>query len=529
MDPSWSPAFVYTSRNASPEPVLDTSYQSWLHVTPDLVVPDRHTKSRHLVSKLEAIKEALCVCNRAHSCNDQYGLTAPTRLLYVGRDETDEIRVVICSEEIELAQRSSATYAALSYCWGTCPALKSTKSNLASRKRGLSISAIPLTIRDAVRVTRDLGLHYLWVDALCILQDCNEDWERESQRMGEVYGHAFVTIFAFGARDCEGGLSSPADQKSSTELDKSRWRFMDEPLNHRAWALQEWHLSPRRLIFTSYDVVFDCLQGLKQDFGHGVYSHRFLPSSIPSPRDWSLLVMNYSSRELTNPMDKLPAISGLAQRFDKLSNGRNGRYFAGLWEAYLPDSLLWHRLKVPIFLPEPNPARPTAYRAPTWSWASINGTVEFARDMLLESEWDVMAQVISVDLRPAGDNNPSGPMIHRLGLRAQMKSLRKEFLKESDPVTTIPNEEFTDFLLDIPGSQSTEVRTGRIWGDCIMRPFKEGPRTLKFCGVMKDKRNDWVWGLLLVEVDHANFQRIGCGWCRSWWFEDAVEAFAEIT
>lgn len=521
MDPSWSPAFVSTSRNTSPEPVLNASSQS---------VPDQHTKSHHLISKLEAINDALCVCNKTHSCQEQNGLTLPTRLVDVGRHGTDEIRVVICSEEIELVRRPSAPYAALSYCWGTCPALKSTQSNLASRKLGFSVSEMPLTLRDSVRVTRDLGLPYLWVDALCILQDCEEDWKRESERMGEVYGHAFVTIFAFGARDCQGGLFSPADQKSPSESAVSQFRFKDEPLNHRAWALQEWHLSPRRLIITTYDVIFDCLQGPKQKFGHGAYSHRFLPSSILRPSDWEFLVINYSSRELTKPMDKLPAISSLAQYFDKSSNGRNGRYLAGLWEAHLPCSLLWHRISIPITLPQPNPARPTAYRAPTWSWASINGTVEFVSTTCQGKDRGVMAQVISVDLCPAGDNIPSQPMIYRLGLRSRMKSLQKDFLEETKSLsTTTPNEEFTNLSLRAQGSESTKPPAGVIWGDCIMRPFKESPKPLKFCAITTDKHDDWIWGLLLVEVDHANFQHIGCGWCLSSWFTDAVEAFAEIT
>lgn len=572
MNPSRSPFFVYNSRNPPPGPV-----------------PDRHAKSRHLISKLEKIKEALYVCNEAHSCKEQSGLTVPTRLLDVGEHGTDEIRVVISSEEIELIRRSSAVtpkenaskfagakkhvrairtrvnkqarfaklkarlrrfqkwrrnrpadgmegaYAALSYCWGTCPALKSTRSSLASHKRGLSVAEMPLTLRDAVRVTRDLGLRYLWVDALCILQDCEEDWRRESERMGEVYGHAFVTLFAFGARDCEGGLFSPADQKSPSKLTNSRLRFKDEPLNHRAWALQEWHLSPRRLIFTSYDAIFDCLQGPKREFGHGVYHHRILPSAIPSAWDWELLVINYSSRELTNPGDKLPAISGLAQQFEKISNGRSGRYLAGLWEAYLPSSLVWHRMSVSFNLPQPNRdlARPASYRAPTWSWASINGTVEFVRVLREEQHWDVVAQVISTDFCPAGDNNPSQPMIHRLGLRSKMKSLQKDLWEERESMTPGISSEFcTTLFLRGDGSQSTqdlEDLAGVIWGDCVMRPFKEGPRALKFCAIMRDKVDNWFWGLLLVEVGHASFERIGCGWCLSSWFEDAVDAFAGIT
>lgn len=525
MDPSWSPAAVDISRTASSEPVPNTSSQSEL-------APDRQTKSHHLISKLEALKNALYVCNKDHKCKDLIGLTVPTRLLYVSRHGTDNIRVVIRSEEAELTKRHPAAYAALSYCWGTCPALKSTRFNLADHKRGLSISEMPLTLKDAVRVTRDLGLLYLWVDALCILQDCEEDWQRESGRMGEVYGHAFVTIFAFGARDCQGGLFSPADQEPTPISDMPLLRFVDEPLNHRAWALQEWHLSPRRLIFTSYDAIFDCLQGPQQDFGNDIYSHRLLPSSTLSPMDWNFLVTNYSSRALTDPLDKLPAISGLAQSFDKFSNGRNGRYLAGLWESHLPLALLWRRISIPSLLSRLNSARPTAYIAPTWSWASINGTVEFVTGMHKEQNLDVVAQVTSVDWGPAADDNHSRPLIHRLGLRSQMKSLQKDSWVETKFLPTrFTSEEFTNIVLRAEGVQSTKgyKRRGTIWGDSIMRSFMEGPKSLTFCAIMTDQNHqDEVWGLLLVKVDHTTFERIGCGFCDSSWFEDAVEQFAEI-
>lgn len=527
MDPSWSPAAVDTPRSASSEPVPNASSQSEL-------APDRQTKSHHLISKLEALKNALYACNKDHKCKDLIGLTVPTRLLYVGRHGTDKIRVVICSEEAELMKWRPAAYAALSYCWGTCPALKSTRANLAYHKRGLSISEIPLTLQDAVRVTRDLGLLYLWVDALCILQDCEEDWRRESGSMGDVYGHAFVTIFAFGARDCQGGLFSPADQEPTPISDMPLLRFVDEPLNHRAWALQEWHLSPRRLIFTSYDAIFDCLQGPQKDFGNDIYSHRLLPSSTLSPMDWNFLVTNYSSRALTDPLDKLPAISGLAQSFDKFSNGRNGRYLAGLWEAHLPSALLWRRISIPSLISRLNSARPTAYIAPTWSWASINGTVEFVTGMHKEQNLDVVAQVTSVDLGPAADKNHSRPMVYKLGLRSQMKSLQKDSWVETKVLPTrFTSEEFTNLVLRAEGVQSTRGyrRRGTIWGDSIMRPFMEGPRPLTFCAIMTNKHQqleDDVWGLLLVEVDHTTFKRIGCGFCGSSWFEDAVEHLAEI-
>lgn len=84
MDPSWSPAAACTSDNTFPEPDSNSSSQSVLHATPE-PEPDRRITSGHLISKLETLKEALGVCNKAHSCKEQNGWTVPTRLLYVGR------------------------------------------------------------------------------------------------------------------------------------------------------------------------------------------------------------------------------------------------------------------------------------------------------------------------------------------------------------------------------------------------------------------------------------------------------------
>lgn len=509
MDPFRGGPVVGSRQNLRPEPELD-----------------QDGTSRRASPSLEAAEEALRTCDNAHNCKEQSGLTAPTRLLDVGQDVSDQIKVIISAEEDQLNQRTSKAYAALSYCWGTCPAFKSTQSNLSSRTRGFSLSEMPLTLQDAVQVTRRLGLQYLWVDALCILQDCKQDWQRESARMGDVYGHAFITIFAFAARDCEGGLFLPAEKISraaSPYIYPIEPRFMDEPLNLRAWALQEWYLSPRRLMFTSCGPIFDCLHGPEHEYicpFSNVYSHRPLPTCELKPLDWQMMVMNYSTRDLSHTSDKLHAIAGLAGQFDRLSDGRNGRYLAGIWEAHLPCSLLWVRYN------EPTPVREIVDRAPSWSWASIDGPINFV-GLREKGDWEVTAQILSCDLHLAVEEEPLGPATCRLRIRHPMKSLPKDGLK------VVPNlllrfktkEKVIDAELRLYSEGSLAAS---IWGDEAMNPFVEGPDALHFCAVMKSKVEARFWGLLLVEVSHATFQRIGCGWCVASWFEDAVERDAEI-
>lgn len=521
MDLLSNRAVFSTSRNASPEPEC---------TCPDLA-SDRSFTSYLFLSNLDTIKEALSRCDRTHSCKDQNALSLPTRLIDTGRHGTDEPRIIICSDEIDPTITASVPYVALSYCWGTCPALKSTRANLATRKRGFAISDMPLTLRDAVRATRDLGLRYLWVDALCILQDCREDWQRESARMGDVYGHAFLTIFAFGARDCEGGLFSPVGQKEHFSWEIPH--FQDEPLNQRAWALQEWYLSPRRLIFTFYHVTFDCYQGPPRRFGSPVDKQVSLspvdkqilpPTSMLESRDWDSLVSNYSSRALTNPLDKLPAIAGLAQRLDKLSQGQNGRYLSGLWEAHLPCSLLWRRQDSSWKLPGPTLTRPSAYQAPSWSWASFNGGIEFIEGQYRAGLFSVIARVTQVHPRLAMDSDPLGPSVYRLSICSPVKSLEKNHFREVRAEPLSPANRECTRVLWVSTTTAVDIR-----GDISdMLPFLEDARALKFCAVARNREDGRVWGLLLLQVDHATFQRIGCGWCFWTWFEDAVESVLEI-
>lgn len=76
-----------------------------------------------------------------------------------------------------------ANYVALSHCWGPEPPLKTTSKNRRQMERDLSWSFLPKTFQDAILVTLHLGMQYIWIDSLCIIQDDALDWDRESARM----------------------------------------------------------------------------------------------------------------------------------------------------------------------------------------------------------------------------------------------------------------------------------------------------------------------------------------------------------
>ncbi len=101
-------------------------------------------------------------------------------------------------------------YAALSYTWGPDPQLKTELETLSNHETGIGESALSKTIQDAVKVTRKLDLKYLWVDALCIIQNCPDNKPRELRKMTSIYKNATVTIIAQAAESAHKGfLVSP--------------------------------------------------------------------------------------------------------------------------------------------------------------------------------------------------------------------------------------------------------------------------------------------------------------------------------
>ncbi|CZR54151.1 uncharacterized protein PAC_04034 [Phialocephala subalpina] len=97
-------------------------------------------------------------------------------------------------------------YGALSYCWGYCQNFTTTKASLPNYILSIDFNALPRTLKDAVTTTRNLGLRYLWVDALCIVQDDREDKDAEITRMGNVYQNAIITIVAANSPGVECGF-----------------------------------------------------------------------------------------------------------------------------------------------------------------------------------------------------------------------------------------------------------------------------------------------------------------------------------
>ena len=262
--------------------------------------------------------------------------------------------------------------------------------------------SLPKTLQDAIIITRRLDLRYLWVDCLCIVQDDPEDVEKELSCMAEIYKYAYVTLSASSAKESrEGFLHRRAGYFGNVAPFRLRCRWSDgtvgsftvceelihrqtDPIDHRAWTLQERILSPRVLDYTCDQLLWKCRSRFFSDGGWPGSAQYFKDRDEDDTRaypallgayhptlfqNWNTLVMDYTRRQLTFPNDKLVAISAIAEEFASLCNSK---YLAGLWRKSFSEGLGWHVARAPI-------RRPSEYRAPSWSWASVNSQVEYTR------------------------------------------------------------------------------------------------------------------------------------------------------
>ena len=164
-------------------------------------------------------------------------------------------------------------YMALSHRWGIAHVLSTKQDNIQSHYAGIPIADLPRTFQDAVFVCSTIGLSFIWIDSLCIIQDDDKDWEREAEMMGDVYANAFCTISATAAEGSTDGFLKPRELTAPIRLDQSHPFFVTDGanvredvnksnLNSRGWVFQERYLSPRILHFAKSQVYWECGAGV---------------------------------------------------------------------------------------------------------------------------------------------------------------------------------------------------------------------------------------------------------------------------
>ncbi|XXG99951.1 hypothetical protein Hte_006292 [Hypoxylon texense] len=337
-------------------------------------------------------------CNRHPACAMQPDDFVPTRLIYVGGGK-DALK--LCDN---ISSGQNISWAALSHCWGGGEPLSLTKDALKGFKERINFLELPATFQDAVTVTQELGLAYVWIDSLCIVQDDKTDWEKDAARMGAVYSRAFVVISGASSPNPSTPylrpreeewlpkrfnfsvspgvsipiavrqrhlLAAPLDQGLLEPPFTSSWATLKKvgPLYGRGWCFQESFLASRILNFAPGAIIYECKTHRKSEDQLPPY-----PCTTPGTlgevtplEQWHMIVKSYTSRQLTFVKDKLPAIAGAAT---KMPQAVTSRYLAGLWSESLLLDLLWQvmpgRAHTPLMTKEHEE------NAPTWSWASVN-------------------------------------------------------------------------------------------------------------------------------------------------------------
>jgi hypothetical protein len=376
------------------------------------------------------------------------------------------------------------------------------------------------------------------------------DWYHEASRMDQVYMQSICNISATDARDGTEGLfryRSPhhiypahvdlcvKGVKCSSELidctvlysDLLRHNISRTAVGGRGWILQERLLARRVLHFSSHQLFWECREHQAcERYPHGFPDHpnkdefkvihdysvseepiRSRPGSLPGRDYWAELVQLYTSMSLTDPNDKLVALSGIAKaraaRF-------GGVYVAGMWRQDLAHQLLWNTGDSRKFHNDSIKPRPNVYRAPSWSWASID------RPVFSDTKTDddhLLYHVEDVCLTHATEDITGRILSGWLQLRACLKTTRivwHRLYEESDDddfdhwdliLDEADSRLHSDIIFDAPPSSRTSFDDDNARNKLFYIPTVKWTRksSQRACGLL----------LRVVDVDNGVFERLG--------------------
>lgn len=369
----------------------------------------------------------------------------PTRLIDLGGPaESSELVHLIVTNECSI----HGPYATLSHCWGRNVFTKLMKATLHELRSGICLENLPKTFKEAILVCRALQIRYIWIDSLCIMQDKDDlrDWTIESSLMHNVYTRSHLNISAANAQDGTYGLfrdrsASVLEQTKikATLVDAdgvldSRYYAIEDPvywyhhfgeshIHTRGWVFQERLMAPRVLHFAKEQLAWECQESsacekypddipllfmkranFKSRFAYEVYIRRTERYGFDADaadfiyKLWNSLITDYSLTKLTQPSDKLMALSGLAKSLGIVTEDE---YIAGLWRRNLEQQLLWYAFDGRY----DETTRSQEYRAPSWSWASMNALIMMNLHPVKSSQ--VKAHITRVDVVHVSDD-PTG-------------------------------------------------------------------------------------------------------------------------
>ena len=420
----------------------------------------------------------------------------------------------------------------LSHCWGGHSPITLTKDNIDNLRRDIPWERLPQTFKDAISVTKSLNAQYLWIDALCVIQDSESDWAIEAGRMATVYANSSLNIAADASKDANGGLfrdrdptrlryfAIPADNEVDYPDDEvieeyccyyNEWERSVESaaLNQRAWVVQERFLAARVVHFTEGQVHWECpscttSEGLPFGISLLLEQSSMQKDFPPHPdtdvqsttcrhrdtilRAWRRLVTKYSRCHLTVSSDKPVAIAGLARAFCNILHLQATDYACGLWRPTFVLDLTWACKDAVSTQPTATQKPDTAF-GPSWSWLSVHKQVQQVQkvDVFDHVGTTGIAELLEVETTPTGD--PFGSVSSAFArIRAPLCLLSLNKSRPGRYTLACNGETFNHFAL-FPDADITSLEN------------HNGPVYLLLLGVQaavfardEDQERAWRWG-----------------------------------
>ncbi|KAK2597399.1 hypothetical protein QQS21_006023 [Conoideocrella luteorostrata] len=343
------------------------------------------TNTEHTMSQIDYWRKQ-CLMSHTQCPPAPQAVDLPTRLLDIS--DLHNMRVVETGGQ-------QGQYMCLTHRWGMGDMpIKSTTGNLEQMKQHIPFESLPATFRDAALVAQRFGVGYIWIDALCIVQDDLNDWEQEVAQMGSVYKNGLMTIAAAWASGPQDGLfpsgSTIMSDVRHLELDVYKLPFRIKLRRHlrykaghliqnqehdileRGWIMQERLLSTRIAYFGFNEVAWECTAGtacecepILADYHETEYSlrepfnpkaafslstyapnidHHLAIANAQSPELWHHIINAYTALDFTVIQNKFPALAGLCSEIARLRP--SDHYLAGLWSSTFMADILWRRRKM---------------------------------------------------------------------------------------------------------------------------------------------------------------------------------------
>ncbi|KAF5681465.1 hypothetical protein FDENT_8087 [Fusarium denticulatum] len=563
---SYSNWFVYVDVSSSPKP--PTGYEEFLA----LVAADQISEPTRVRTEFPPLrkipdntghqdvarlaKKWLQTCKDHHDCgsaseNGWY----PKRLIRVGDDQQSP-RLIVSEDK-----RPESCYAALSHCWGEDPEfLMLTSDNLSDLCTEIQLQNLPASFRDAVMTCRRIGIPYIWIDSLCILQSglgSHEDWLSHSEDMHLVYRNCALNISIDVSENPHGGAFRSRDpmylqdcyiwtpfrtppaslSESEHDIDDSTrksdlwnicaiftsddfsWARVDLPLSSRAWVFQERLLSPRTLHFGSDRISWECdrSRNLTEYLPDGVSDDRWngfdclaqYAFSVREEGDLATyyydLVFPYTNRKLSHPdEDKLVAFAAVARR---CTPWFGSDYCAGIFRSTMPQGLLWE------ISPVGQLRRSKVCRAPSWSWASLDCRVRFP---MLDGEGTVLlADIVDVAVELVDPNNQFGQVksasLTLTGLLVASDSLVLKDANDEEFVAEgrLGREGYEDIQTILGHTFGITADTVDLWGEGEIKAWLVSQKNMYLLAILETSKEPRTHGLLVQKNDDGTFTRAG--------------------